>query len=195
MSHASDERAHLADALTEAGPDAPTLCDGWTARDLAAHLVVRERRPDAGPGVVLAPLAPWTERVRRGYADRPFDELVASFRSGPPLFAWTALPGVDGAVNLVEHFVHCEDVRRAGPAWEPRGLPADLERALWRQLTTMARLRYRGSPVGVALVVPGGERHVARRGPDELTLTGLASELVLHAFGRREHARVSVDGG
>ncbi len=37
MSHAADERQVLADALLEAGPEASTLCEGWTAHDLAAH--------------------------------------------------------------------------------------------------------------------------------------------------------------
>ena len=44
---AATERADLCDLFRAVGPDAPTLCEGWTTRDLAAHLVVRERRPDA----------------------------------------------------------------------------------------------------------------------------------------------------
>ena len=48
--HARAERASLCDLLAEVGPDAPTLCEGWTTALLAAHLVVRERRPDGGPG-------------------------------------------------------------------------------------------------------------------------------------------------
>ena len=38
MSHARDERSALVASLRDAGPDAPTLCAGWTTRDLAAHL-------------------------------------------------------------------------------------------------------------------------------------------------------------
>jgi hypothetical protein len=37
------ERARLSDLLDELGPDAPTLLALWTTRDLAAHLVLRER--------------------------------------------------------------------------------------------------------------------------------------------------------
>ena len=47
------ERHALCDLLIEVGPDAPTLCEGWSTFDLAAHLVVRERRPDRGPGLVI----------------------------------------------------------------------------------------------------------------------------------------------
>src|ERR1700735_4322129 len=54
---AQQERATLCDLLVELGPDAPTLCEGWTTADMAAHLVVRERRPDSGTGLVWAPLS------------------------------------------------------------------------------------------------------------------------------------------
>ena len=56
MSVAQRERAALVEILRAVGPDAPTLCEGWTTRDLVAHLVVRERRPDALPGLVFGPL-------------------------------------------------------------------------------------------------------------------------------------------
>ena len=46
---ASIERAALVDLMAELGPDAPTLCTGWTTRDLAAHLVVRLSRVDQVP--------------------------------------------------------------------------------------------------------------------------------------------------
>src|SRR5690606_24047731 len=39
--HARAERHALADLLMAVGPDAPTLCAGWTTAHLAAHLVVR----------------------------------------------------------------------------------------------------------------------------------------------------------
>lgn len=194
MSHASDQRQVLADALAEAGPEAPTLCAGWTAHDLAAHLVAREHRVDSTPGIRLRPLAGWTERVRREQAGRPFADLVQAFRSGPPRLGWTRLPGLDSLLNLTEHFVHAEDVRRARPGWEPRELPFDLERALWHQAVGVARAQYRHSPVGVVLVVPDGPRRVIHRGPDSVTLTGAAGELLLYTLGRREQARVDVDG-
>ena len=53
---AAAERAALLDLLERLGPDAPTLCEGWATHDLAAHLVVRERRPVAGPGYVFPAL-------------------------------------------------------------------------------------------------------------------------------------------
>ena len=79
---AQQERETLSDLLLEHGPDAPTLCEGWDAADLAAHLVVRERRPDSGPGLVWPPLAAYTEKVRRSARDRmTWDQLVSTVRA------------------------------------------------------------------------------------------------------------------
>src|SRR4051794_25623547 len=119
------ERARLADALAAVDPGAPTLCEGWTARDLAAHVVVRERRPDTGPGLLIKPLAGGADHVRRRYAERPYDELITLIRSGPPRTSPFALPGADAAANLTEFFVHCEDVRRGNVASHPVA-PAEL---------------------------------------------------------------------
>jgi uncharacterized protein (TIGR03083 family) len=60
VTHARDERTALCDLLTELGPDQPTLCAGWQTGDLAAHLVLREHRPDAGAGVLGGPLSGYT---------------------------------------------------------------------------------------------------------------------------------------
>jgi uncharacterized protein (TIGR03085 family) len=191
---AAIERAELVRALRDAGPDAPTLCTGWTAHDLAAHLVARERRPDSGPGIMLPALAGWTERVRRGYAARPFDELLHLIETGPPWTSPFALPGVDAAVNLSEHFVHCEDVRRAAPGWQPRQLAAGLPDALWAALASRGRMLFRQAPSGLTLATPDGRSARISTGDADLTLIGEPAELTLYAFGRREHAQVEIEG-
>lgn len=187
--HARRERRELADLMLALGPDAPTLCEGWTVRDLAAHLVVRESRPDASIGIVVSPLSGWTRHVQEGAASRPFPELVRSVRSGPPTLSLFSIPGVDGLANLVEYVVHHEDVRRAMPDWQPRDLPPDLADELWRRLRSMARLAYRRVPVGVTLVRTDGAGGtlVARRPPtgaDTVTVTGTALDLLLRSYGR-----------
>ena len=184
--HARRERQELAELMLALGPDAPTLCEGWTTRDLAAHLVVRESRPDAAAGIVVAPLSGWTERVQRSAATRPWPELVRSVRTGPPTLSVFSLPGMEGMANLVEYVVHHEDVRRAQPGWAPRDLPADLADELWSRLRQMGRLMYRRVPVGVTLVRTdgtGGELVVRDRQP-MVTLTGPVLELLLRTYGR-----------
>ena len=100
-SHARSERRALADLLLEVGPDAPTLCEGWSTGDLAAHLVIRERRPDAAAGILVKPLAGYTERVQKQVRQgRSWPQLVETIRSGPPLPL--RLGPVDEVANTVE---------------------------------------------------------------------------------------------
>lgn len=194
-SHSALEREALADALNAAGPKHPTLCDGWTTTELAAHLVIREARPDAALGALVPPLAGWTDRVLGQYAHKPYDELISTFRSGPPTLSVFSVPGVDGRVNLAEHFVHCEDVRRALPGWDARDLPAGRQRALWEGITLTGRMLLRRSPVTVTLATPDGERKkVVDKGDEGVTLVGLPSEITLYAFGRKDHAHVQLEG-
>ena len=101
---------------------------------------------------------------------------------------------LDDIVNLVEFFVHTEDVRRAAPTFEPRNDP-QLDAALWAGLGRMSRVmtrKIRG--VGLDLERPDGVRIVARRGESRATLSGGAQELVLFLYGRQQVARVSLSG-
>ncbi|GAA1420761.1 TIGR03085 family metal-binding protein [Streptomyces thermospinosisporus] len=192
--HAKRERLLLADLLETAGPDAPTLCEGWTTRDLAAHVVVRERRPDAAGGILIKQLAPRLERVMAEFADKPYAELIQLIRTGPPRFSPFSLKQVDELSNIVEFYVHTEDVRRAQPDWTPRELDPVFQDALWSRLERTARLMGRGVPTGLVLRRPDGQTAVARRGTPVVTVTGEPSELVLFAYGRQNAARVELEG-
>ncbi len=192
--YARIERDALADALLAAGPDAPTLCEGWTASDLAAHVVARDRRPDAGPGLMLRAFADWTERVRVGYRDgHPYPELVAMVRSGP---RWSPmnLPALDELTNMIEFFVHTEDVRRGRPDWEPRPLDTELAARLWQRVSALARLRLRRFKTTVRIECPGHGTVTIGAGEPAVTLTGEPGELTMFLFGRQRAARVAATG-
>lgn len=193
MAVSTDERAALCDLFTSLGPEAPTLCTGWRTRDLAAHLVLRERRPDAAPGILLRPLAAYTKRVQDAIARRPWTELVELVRTGPPVLAPTRIPLLDRLVNSVELFVHHEDVRRARPGWEPRPPDPERDAATWAGVARAGKLTLRRSPVGLVLRRPDGAEVVARRGPNTVIVTGEPGELLLWAFGR-DQARVDFEG-
>jgi uncharacterized protein (TIGR03085 family) len=185
---AQQERHTLCDLFVERGADAPTLCEGWTTADLAAHLVVRERRPDSGPGLVWPPLAGYTEKVRLARRDRSsWDELVDSVRQGPPLL----LRPFDAAMNTVEYFIHVEDVRRAQNDWEPREISPELADALWARVGpgNMAK------KVGATIVItsPGRADKQSGTGP-ALTLSGEPGELTMFGAGRQKAARVEITG-
>lgn len=185
---ASEERHALAQLFMEVGPDAPTLCAGWTTRDLAAHLVVRESRPDAAVGIVFTPLAKWTDKVQAKVAQEPYPELVAKVDNGPPKFSVFALPGVESAANTMEYFVHHEDVRRAEPGWQPRELSTAQRVALWRALWGARRMLLRSSPVPVTLEPTDVPNVDAPEQPvDGVVIKGPVAEMTMHLYGRAEH--------
>lgn len=204
MTHARDERLALCALLDEAGPSAPTLCAGWHTVDLAAHLVLREHRPDAGVGLLGGPLAWHTRRVQAALAARtPYPRLVQTIRTGPPRLSVFGVPGADARMNLVEYFVHHEDVRRARPGWESRKLDPGLSEILWNRLR-MARFILRQAPVGVEFArddppQPGGSgprrvRITAKARTPVVTVTGTPAELTMWAMGRTGAATVRLDG-
>jgi len=198
VTHAQDERHALCALLADVGPDQPTLCAGWQTADLAAHLVLRERRPDAGAGVMGGPVARYTRRVQARIAGRhSFPELIELIRTGPPRLSVFGLPGADEKLNLVEYFVHHEDVLRARPQWQPRKVDTELVDVLWDRLS-VARFMLRKAPVGVELVRAdpgrGRVRITAKKRTPVVTVTGDPVELTLWTMGRTGAALVQLDG-
>ncbi|MER6331573.1 TIGR03085 family metal-binding protein [Streptomyces sp. NPDC001034] len=191
---AKRERLLFADLLETVGPDAPTLCEGWRTRDLAAHVIVRERRPDAAGGALIKQLAGRLEKVMAEYTAKPYEELIQLIRTGPPRFSPFQVKQVDEAANTVEFYVHTEDVRRAQPDWSARELDPVFQDALWSRLERTARLLGRGVPTGLVLRRPDGQTVVAHKGAPVVTATGEPSELLLFAFGRDRAARVELEG-
>ena len=205
MSYSHDERLALCALLEKTGPDAPTLCEGWDTGDLAAHLVLRERRPDAAGGILGGPLARYTTRVQNRLRQRmSFADLVQAIRSGPPRLSVMGLPGVDERANAVEFFVHHEDVRRAAGDWAPREISSGESDMLWQRLR-MAKFLLRRAPVGVELareaadvggVSPDGPayRITAKNATPAVTVIGSPAELTLWVTGRTTAANVRFDG-
>ena len=191
---AARERQQLADELVTAGPDAPTLCEGWTARDLAAHVVIRERRPDAAAGIIIGALSGHTEKVQSKTAAQDWEVLVDQVRSGPPKWSPTQFEKVDRAANTIEFFVHTEDVRRAAPWWAPRDLDQELADDLAAALARGAKMLTKSAPTGVTLAPEGRDEIVAHDGDPMVTVSGPIGELVLFVYGRRDHTQVEFDG-
>ncbi|HVY09509.1 MAG TPA: TIGR03085 family metal-binding protein [Mycobacteriales bacterium] len=189
---ARGERAELVDLMRRLGPDAPTACTGWTTADLAAHLYVRERRPDAGPGVVLGgPFATHTDRVMASVLRvHTFDDVLARVAAGPPLL----MRPLDEQVNLFEYFVHHEDVRRANGEG-PRDLPDAMDAAMWDRLRRSLRLSLRRARgVQVEVVAENGGRAVVGGTGPTVRITGLVGEILLYTFNRKDIAQVELSG-
>lgn len=203
MTLAQRHRHALCDAALAAGPDAPTLCEGWAVRDLLVHLVVRDSRPDAALAMVLPPLAPHAESVRSDLAALPFADLVDRVRSGPPRWSPAAFAPIERVMNVAEFLIHTEDIVRAsengneGPSGPETTHATDTMDAAWTLLRRGGRLFYRTSPVGVVAVAAGWGRAALKRpatGHGSVILEGTPVELLLHAFGRRSNCIVEVLG-
>jgi uncharacterized protein (TIGR03085 family) len=187
------EREALCDLALVLGEDAPTLSGDWTAKELLAHLHLREHSLIGAPGLLIPPLSGLTEHEMARIGRQDFTVLVERVRSR----GWTpyAIPPVDKAVNTLEYFVHHEDLRRAQPGWTPRDLsPAD-ESALWSAIRLFGRglVRPAGVPVRIRRTDTGAEATL-RGGADPAVLSGLPSEIVMFLYGRDQHRGLEFSG-
>jgi uncharacterized protein (TIGR03085 family) len=194
--YARDERQQLADLLLQVGPEQPTVCTGWTTRDLAAHLVVRDRRIDAMAGVLISPLAAHGEKVRQDKARLAYEKIVAEVRR-PPWWSPVSNKVTDEPANLLEFFIHHEDVRRAQPQWEPRELSPGEHAALWRSARLTARLGLRKLKIPLlvrSMEFPDLEIGTSETQPPRAMLQGEPGEIALFVSGRQRVARVEIRG-
>lgn len=228
VDYAAASRAALVEALTHAGPGRPTLCEGWNTEHLAAHIVLRETSPLAA-GLLLPPVAGRLEERTLALGDAHADDagyarLLEQVAAGPlgqtpsrrggrisslVRRAGSRLRGtavgstVADEVQLLEFFVHTEDVRRAQDRWAPRILSDDYADMLFTHLKRRAKLLYRSERTGVELIRrarPGSRvdnSPVMAKAPGDdgrsVHVTGPAGELAMHAHGRRDAALVVED--
>ncbi|WP_165399588.1 TIGR03085 family metal-binding protein [Janibacter limosus] len=194
--HARAERAALCDTLLQVGPDASTLCGDWTTGDLLAHLIVREGRPDRAAGILAPPLAGRTEAAMAALLrDNDFETLVQRLRNGPPRWHPMSVPLVDEQANLVEMFVHHEDVLRAAFGAPRRSLDPALVSALGDRLAVMAKMLFRRT-TGADLEIVTAKRRTrigSGKGP-VVEIHGRPGEIILFGFGRQAVAEVELIG-
>lgn len=199
----AEERRNLLQVLHEANPTDPTLCEGWQTRHMVAHLLLRESQVITTLGIVVPFLAERTERKTAELAEtlreRPaYERAITEFGLLPGYFNLRRRkPEADRAINLIEYFVHIEDVRRACHGWEPRELHSDTREYIWKDLCSRARMMAgKNYPDGLVLEVPGDYPLVhtvltPKPGKVATVLSGLPEELALYLFGR-EQAQVIV---
>jgi uncharacterized protein (TIGR03083 family) len=148
--------------------------------------------PDAGPRASGA-----SRTVARGRLGGAVRSVAARLRGT------SAGHAMADQVQLLEFFVHTEDVRRAQDRWAPRILADDYADTLYRHLKGRVKLLYREEPTGVELerrARPASRTDnspVMAKAPGDdgrtVHVTGPVGELVMHAFGRRRAALVIED--
>ena len=189
------ERRDLCDLMARVGADAPTLCEGWTVKHLAAHLAIRERDLRAGPGIVFGgPFAAYTNNLMEREMQRTFQSIVTRVRTPPP--GPLSIGAIRSAASFSEYLVHHEDVRRANGEG-PRVDRPDLQAEAWKTLSRIGGLMVRKARTGRALkLVATGTSPGTKsfgKGPTVM-ITGEPVELLLYLQGRRSAAVVSFDG-
>lgn len=197
VGNAATERAQLVATLrdlTDEQWSAETLCTGWDAGDLAAHLIVREREPLAAPGILVGgPFERLTAQRQRARKAAGREQLIAQLASGPPTLL--TLGPLDDR-QAVEDWIHHEDVRRGGAGLPPRSATARMAGPLWQAVRSFARITLGGSRVAGVVALTDGQTtsawslspssrfaRTSDAAPDVVVEGGLG-ELVLFVTGR-----------
>ena len=181
------------DAFDQVSADAPTLCAGWSAHDLAIHLWTLKHDPLGWPGIAIPALAATAtrraDRIRRRWS---YAELVARLRADPGPIACMPLDRFEGHRHaLGEYFVHTQDVVRAnGVDQEKPG--SSLEDALWLRVQVAARQLYRRRTPGLVLESTDGRSAHVTGGATKTVVSGAPSELMCWVYGRQGVAAVTI---
>ena len=122
------ERADFADLLDELTPrqwTSPSLCDGWSVRDVAAHTIDYLGQSRALLAINMFRSGFNIDRLNarglRDYVGTPPEQLANLMRTGTEPSGAGALYGA--RVALIECLIHQQDVRRA--LGEPRTIPEE----------------------------------------------------------------------
>jgi uncharacterized protein (TIGR03083 family) len=192
MALAEAERRDLADlleTLTDAEWDAPSLCEGWTVRDVVAHVVSYEHLGWVGVATRMARARFDPERANAiGIAeagDATPADLVRTLRQRLRPHGLTA--GFGGRIGLTDAVIHHQDIRR--PLDRPRTVPEDRLRAALDFAPRAPPLPSRKAVHRLRLVATDLDWSTGR-GPE---LRGPAEALLLAVAGRRTALR-DLDG-
>jgi uncharacterized protein (TIGR03083 family) len=178
---AVEERRDLLEllrSLDESQWDEPTLCEGWTVRDVVAHVVSYDSLSRAQLAARFAQGRFWLSRVNQAG--------LASMRDAPPQFLLDAVErhlrpaglttAFGGRIALVDALIHHQDIRR--PLGLPRVIPTQRLRTALRFSLFAPPIRGAWHARGVRLVATDLDWSFGRgpeaRGPGEAVLMAMA---------------------
>ena len=116
----------LLEGLSEEEWQRPSLCEGWTIRDVAAHVALQNTTWSALPkGIWIAiregGMNPAIAAVAREHAQLPTDQIIAEIRDR--IGVWRPLPSVTYRESAIDYLVHPQDI--AIPLGRELPMPSD----------------------------------------------------------------------
>ena len=166
---------------------APSLCEGWRIRDVAAHLLVDAPVRELGTLRVLARMARWRFDVHKANAwwvdhnaDRPIATLIDRFEQSLTPGPMSKLLGPQS--QLRASVIHHQDMRR--PLALPRSIPAErMIAVLDAVLTTKGSINLGSRQRAQGIRLTATDLDWSRgEGPE---VTGPAEAILMALAGRR----------
>jgi uncharacterized protein (TIGR03083 family) len=186
------EREEFADLLAGLTPeqwDCPSLCTGWSVRDVAVHCVSFEGVPPLALAGRFLKGRLQTDRVNalaiETLAGSSTGEVVAMFRDNAEPHGLTA--GFGGRIALTDNMIHQQDIRR--PLGIPRTIPPERLRVALDFVRYAPTIRGAWRARGARLVATDVDWSHGK-GPE---VRGTGEALLMVMAGRRD-ALADLDG-
>ena len=184
------ERTDLAELLRTLSTEqwhAPSLCDGWSVKDVVAHMISYDDLGAVGMmrRFVKGRIVRANEVGVEEYRPLGIPELLEVFEERLQPRGLTA--GLGGMIGLVDGTIHHQDIRRA--LNKPRSIPDDRLHRVAASVPSNPRLGARKRVRGLRLRATDIE-WVHGRGPE---VTGTAEALMM-AISGRAHALPDLAG-
>jgi len=116
----------LLESLSKEEWQRPSLCQGWTIRDVAAHVALQNTTWSALPKAVRIAireggLNPAIAAIAREHAQLPTDQIIGEIRDR--IGVWRPLPLVTYRESAIDYLVHPQDI--AIPLGRELAMPSD----------------------------------------------------------------------
>jgi len=138
------ERRRLVELLEDLSDDEwnhPSLCEGWTVRQVAAHVALQNTTWAAMPRGVLEMIRSGSmngaiQAVACRHALRPTDQIIAEIRDR--IGVWRPLPTVTYLESAIDYLAHPQDI--AVPLGRRLEMPTDVAAVAAQRVWTSPRM-------------------------------------------------------
>jgi uncharacterized protein (TIGR03083 family) len=179
------QRRDLVDLLEDLSAEEwqhPSLCYGWTVRQVAAHVALQNTTWAMYPRAVLdsirsGGLNGGIQAAARRHAQLPTDQIIDEIRDR--IGVWKPLPAVNYRESAIDYLVHSQDI--AIPLGRQMKMPTDVATVAAERVWTNSRMFHAGKKLAGYRLVATDTDWTAGQGPE---VTGPISALLLLLTGR-----------